>query len=507
MNEHHTPILVLGGTGKTGRRVAERLLARDLPVRIGSRTGEPRFDWEDRSTWAPALDGVGSVYLSYYPDIAVPGAVDTVRAFAELAVRSGARRIVLLSGRGEPEAERAEQAVRATGAELTVLRSTWFMQNFSEDYMLEHVLSGEIRLPGGDVPTPFLDIDDLADVAVAALTDDRHIGRLYELTGPHSLTFDDTAAILSAASGRDGPLRAGDARAARGRAARPRRAGGGRGAADLPVRRGRRRPQRGHDRRRRARRSGASRATSPRTPARRGDRRLDRDPRRDPMSTPLVVLTVATAIASAAAGGVFFAFSTFVMPALRRLPAAQGIAAMQSINVTAVLPPLMLLMFGTALACVALIVVAVVDWSPWLLAGAAVYLVGEIVVTIAYNVPRNNELAAMDPASEDDAARWPAWEREWTAGNHVRTVAGVAAAALLLQATLSRWSGGGGIRTLGTGVTGTTVFETARFSHSRTPPRAVCSVAGVSPGGPRRSRAAAPRTRRRARRPRPPAGG
>ena len=154
------------------------------------------------------------------------------------------------------------------------------------------------------------------------------------------------------------------------------------------------------------------------------------------MSTPLVVLTVATAIASAAAGGVFFAFSTFVMPALRRLPAAQGIAAMQSINVTAVMPPLMLLMFGTALACVALIVAAVVDWSPWLLAGAAVYLVGEIVVTMAYNVPRNNELAAMDPASEDAAARWPAWVSEWTAGNHVRTVAGVAAAALLLQATL-----------------------------------------------------------------------
>ena len=79
------------------------------------------------------------------------------------------------------------------------------MQNFSEDYMLDHVLSGEIRLPGGDVPTPFLDIDDLADVAVAALTDDRHVGRLYELTGPHSLTFADAAAVIAAASGR--PLR------------------------------------------------------------------------------------------------------------------------------------------------------------------------------------------------------------------------------------------------------------------------------------------------------------
>jgi uncharacterized protein YbjT (DUF2867 family) len=108
-----------------------------------------------------------------------------------------------LSGRGEPEAERAEQVVRDTGAELTILRSTWFMQNFSEDYMLEHVLSGEIRLPAGDVPTPFVDADDIADVAVAALTDDRHVGELYELTGPRSMTFAEAAAAISEAAGRE----------------------------------------------------------------------------------------------------------------------------------------------------------------------------------------------------------------------------------------------------------------------------------------------------------------
>jgi uncharacterized protein YbjT (DUF2867 family) len=195
--------LVLGGTGKTGRRVVERLEARGLPVRLGSRSGQPPFDWEDRSTWAPALDGVGSVYLTYYPDLAVPGAVEATRSFAELAVRSGVPRLALLSGRGEPEAERAEHAVRETGADLTILRSTWFMQNFSEDYMLEHVLSGEIRLPAGDVPTPFLDADDIADVAVAALTDDRHVGQLYELTGPRSLTFAEAAAEIAEAAGRD----------------------------------------------------------------------------------------------------------------------------------------------------------------------------------------------------------------------------------------------------------------------------------------------------------------
>jgi uncharacterized protein YbjT (DUF2867 family) len=197
------PTLVLGGTGKTGRRLVERLEARDLPVRVGSRSGEPPFDWEDRATWAPALDGVGSVYLTYYPDLAVPGAVEATRAFAELAVGSGVRRLVLLSGRGEPEAERAERAVRDTGAELTILRSTWFMQNFSEDYMLDHVLSGEIRLPAGDVPTPFLDADDIADIAVAALTDDRHVGQLYELTGTRSLTMAEVAAEIAAASGRE----------------------------------------------------------------------------------------------------------------------------------------------------------------------------------------------------------------------------------------------------------------------------------------------------------------
>jgi uncharacterized protein YbjT (DUF2867 family) len=196
------PTLVLGGTGKTGRRVVKRLRQRGLPVRVGSRSGQPAFDWEDRSTWAPALQGTRSVYLTYYPDLALPGAVEATRSFAELAVRSGVPRLVLLSGRGEPEAERAEQAVGETGAELTILRSTWFMQNFSEDYMREHVLSGEIRLPGGDVPTPFLDADDIADAAVAALTDDRHVGQLYELTGPRSLTFAEAAEEIAEAARR-----------------------------------------------------------------------------------------------------------------------------------------------------------------------------------------------------------------------------------------------------------------------------------------------------------------
>ena len=196
-------ILVLGGTGKTGRRVAERLQARGIPMRIGSRSAEPPFEWEDRSTWAPALDGMSKVYLSYYPDLAAPGAVEVVGSFADLAVKRGVPRLVLLAGRGEEDAEHAEQAVLDSGADLTILRSTWFMQNFSEDYTVDGVLSGEIALPAGDTPEPFVDADDIADVAVAALTDDKHIGELYELTGPRLLTLTDVATDLSVATGRD----------------------------------------------------------------------------------------------------------------------------------------------------------------------------------------------------------------------------------------------------------------------------------------------------------------
>src|SRR5215472_14119076 len=194
--------LVLGGTGKTGRRVAQRLTALGRPVRVGSRSGRPRFDWQDQATWAPALDDVAAVYVSYYPDIATPGAVEALGSFAELAVRSEVRRLVLLSGRGESEAELAEQAVRGSGAEVTILRSAWFAQNFSEDYLLGPVLAGEVALPAGEVPEPFVDADDIADVAVAALTDDRHVGEVYELTEPRLLTFADAVGEIGKATGR-----------------------------------------------------------------------------------------------------------------------------------------------------------------------------------------------------------------------------------------------------------------------------------------------------------------
>ena len=196
------PILVIGGTGKTGRRVAARLEQRGLPVRIGSRSGTPPFDWEDRSTWAPALSGTRAAYVAFFPDLAVPGAPEAIAELARVALAGGTRRLVLLSGRGEEEAERAEQELVASGADWTIVRCSWFSQNFSEAHFRDHVMAGELALPAGDVPEPFVDADDIADVAVAALTDDRHVGELYELTGPRLLTFADAAGEIGAAAGR-----------------------------------------------------------------------------------------------------------------------------------------------------------------------------------------------------------------------------------------------------------------------------------------------------------------
>lgn len=197
-----TTTLVLGGTGKTGRRVVERLRTAGVPVRVGSRSGQPRFDWNDPATWPPVLRGADAAYLAYHPDLAVPGAERVIGALAEQAVASGVRRLVLLSGRGEEMAERCERLVRDAGAEWTILRSSWMCQNFSESFLLEPVLAGEVALPVGSVPEPFVDADDIADVAAAALTDGRHAGQLYELTGPRSLTFEEAAAEIAEASGR-----------------------------------------------------------------------------------------------------------------------------------------------------------------------------------------------------------------------------------------------------------------------------------------------------------------
>jgi uncharacterized membrane protein len=158
--------------------------------------------------------------------------------------------------------------------------------------------------------------------------------------------------------------------------------------------------------------------------------------------TGLRILTLATVLGTATAGGVFFAFSAFVMAGLDRLPPAGAVAAMQQINVTAVRPAFMAVLFGSAAACVVLLVQAARSWggrpSTLLAAGSALYLAGVVGLTIGYHVPRNDALAAFDPARGDAAAAWAAYAPGWTALNHVRTVAALLAAALLLLALLDQ---------------------------------------------------------------------
>jgi uncharacterized protein YbjT (DUF2867 family) len=197
------PVLITGATGKTGRRVARRLAERGLALRAGSRSGDPVFDWDDPGTWEPALQGAGPIYLTYAPDLAVRGAVHAVRTFVDLAAASGTRRIVLLSGRGEEEAQRAERVVQGSGLAWTIVRCSWFAQNFSENYLVDGIIGGEIALPAGDVCEPFVDVEDIADVVTAALTEPGHAGQVYELTGPRLLTFAEAVAEIAEATGRE----------------------------------------------------------------------------------------------------------------------------------------------------------------------------------------------------------------------------------------------------------------------------------------------------------------
>ncbi|AJE82579.1 NmrA family protein [Streptomyces albus] len=202
-------ILVLGGTGKTGRRLVGALRARGAEVRAASRSGEVRFDWDDRSTWAPAFTGVRAAYVVDLQD--KPGQWDAetqIRALAEQAVAQGVERLVLLQARvhglvGGKDLKAGEGAVRESGAEWTILRPNWFFQNFDEGVLFDAVLAGELRLPAGQGREPFVDAGDVAEVAAAALLEDGHQGQILELSGPASLSLTEAAALLSEASGRE----------------------------------------------------------------------------------------------------------------------------------------------------------------------------------------------------------------------------------------------------------------------------------------------------------------
>jgi len=203
ISNESTPLtLILGATGKTGRRVADRLEARNQRVRRASRSASPSFDWNDESGWDAVLENVHSVYITYAPDLAIPGATDAIRAFTERAKTHDAKHLVLLSGRGEAEAQECERIVMESGIPWTVVRASWFYQNFSEGAFTDMVLAGHITLPADDTPEPFVDADDIADVVVEALTRPSLRGEVYEVTGPRMLTFRQVAQEISAATGR-----------------------------------------------------------------------------------------------------------------------------------------------------------------------------------------------------------------------------------------------------------------------------------------------------------------
>lgn len=198
-------VLVLGGTGRTGRRIVDCLRRKDVAVRVASRRSiHPAghvFDWDDPGTWDGALRGATAAYVCYSPDLAFAGVSDLVAEFAEAARAQGVGHLVLLSGRGEDGAIASERAVQESADSWAIVRSSWFSQNFSENFLLGPVQRGRLVLPAGEVAEPFVDLDDLAEVATAALTGDLPAGRVYELTGPRLLTMSEVAAELTAAAG------------------------------------------------------------------------------------------------------------------------------------------------------------------------------------------------------------------------------------------------------------------------------------------------------------------
>ena len=195
-------VLVIGGTGKTGRKVAQKLIDLGHEVRIGSRSAEPAFDWHNPDGWDKALEGMDKVYITFQPDLAVPGALEAIEGLTKKAKRSGVKKLVILSGKGEREAELCEQVLIHSGLDYTIVRASWFNQNFSESFFLEPILAGQLAMPKPNVRVPYVDTDDIADVVVASLIDEKHNGQIYEVTGPRLLTFQDIAEEISRATGR-----------------------------------------------------------------------------------------------------------------------------------------------------------------------------------------------------------------------------------------------------------------------------------------------------------------
>ncbi len=194
--------LILGSSGKTGKRVIDRFISNGLSFREGSRNSEIAFDWYDETTWGKSLEGVNAAYVVFSPDLAVPGAPAIIKNFVQSAKSSGVEHLVLLSGRGEKEAKTCEKIVMDSTMDWTIVRSSWFAQNFSESFFLDDILRGQVFLPIGKIKEPFVDIDDIADIVFAALTDDKHKGQIYEVTGTELLTFRDVMETIAKSTNR-----------------------------------------------------------------------------------------------------------------------------------------------------------------------------------------------------------------------------------------------------------------------------------------------------------------
>lgn len=198
----NSPILIIGKNGKTGTRVNQRLHTLGYATRPVSRSTTPSFDWEDSSTWASAIKGTKIAYVTYQPDLAVPNAEAAIKKFVQVAHDNGLQHIVLLSGRGEDGAQRAEKILQNSGISWNIVRCSWFSQNFSESFMLDDIMNGELILPADDTVEPFTDVDDIAEVVVKTLTIPGHRNKLYELTGPRALSFAQCVQEISEALGR-----------------------------------------------------------------------------------------------------------------------------------------------------------------------------------------------------------------------------------------------------------------------------------------------------------------
>jgi uncharacterized protein YbjT (DUF2867 family) len=193
-------IVVIGGTGKTGSRVAKNLTASGYNVRVVGQKTNPALDWENPETYNAVLEGMDRAYIVYYPDLAVPGSREAITALTEKALASGLKKVVLLSGKGETEAEACEEIVANSGLDYTLVRASWFNQNFSEGAFVDFVLDGVVALPMPEARIPFVDANDIADIVSKVLVDDSYNGQTITVTGPQMRTFEEVVGIMAEAT-------------------------------------------------------------------------------------------------------------------------------------------------------------------------------------------------------------------------------------------------------------------------------------------------------------------